>query len=238
MVTSFSPSGNWWGLNKGILLKNLRWRFDNWFFIRWLCSLPPITVASLTMPEAWCPLMRPSCAHSRWNIRYKNTNIGRLYRGPIIVIVIYNLFLWTNLSRVHNKISIIFQILKPSEKKAKYQYQGINRWCNTIEWCQFCHFQFSRSSAVNVVFFYQADFSICPRIFFTCLSLTKNISDPRLRAAPRTTPGWSGSELIEENTKNEKSGRLQIKGRFWGVRTPFHLLYTVWKCFVTFLMTR
>ena len=134
MVTSFSPSGNWWGLNKGILLKNLRWRFDNWFFIRWLCSLPPITVASLTMPEAWCPLMRPSCAHSRWNIRYKNTNIGRLYRGPIIVIVIYNLFLWTNLSRVHNKISIIFQILKPSEKKAKYQYQGINRWHVTWPW--------------------------------------------------------------------------------------------------------
>ena len=26
------------------------------------------------------------------------------------------------------KISSTFQILKPSEKKAKYQYQGINRW--------------------------------------------------------------------------------------------------------------
>ena len=28
------------------------------------------------------------------------------------------------------KISSTFQILKPSEKKAKYQYQGINRWQN------------------------------------------------------------------------------------------------------------
>ena len=33
---------------------------------RWPCSLRPTTAGSLTMLAAWCPLMRPSCAPSRW----------------------------------------------------------------------------------------------------------------------------------------------------------------------------
>lgn len=68
-----------------------------------------IIVANSTMPEEWWASMRISCAAFRW-ISHSN---------------IYCDFFLSIEQQVVKENFLFFQILKPSEKKAKYQYGGM-----------------------------------------------------------------------------------------------------------------
>ena len=93
------------------------------------------------------------------------------------------------------KISSTFQILKPSEKKAKYQYQGINRWQNR-----------DKTKLPNLT---------------TNISGPR----PRAGHRTTPGWSGSEEEIPKKNTWKIRGVTHKRRGRFWGVWNPLHLLH-------------
>ena len=72
MVTSFSPSVNWWDLDwnqfEEMILTNKPSCSISLILSRWPSSLPPTTAGSLTTLAGWCQSTRHSCAPSRCTV--------------------------------------------------------------------------------------------------------------------------------------------------------------------------